>query len=131
MAKLGISRLFEAGAVLEAFQRAKIDGIEGFITYLSDFSETVIRALNGQLTFKDNFLSEERTVQLQTGISQTMTLKKALQPTSVQVQKVAPFTAIPTGFQWQMNIRGELEVLMNFAPAPTGGNVTVSLQIFY
>lgn len=131
MAKLTVSRLFEAGRVLKAFQDAKIDNVESFITFLSDFSENVIRALRGQLTFKDNFLFEERTVQLSSGVAQSMGLSKSQQPVSVQVQKVTPFSAIPTGFQWQMTLDGQLQVLMTFSPAPASGKVDVSLAIHY
>ena len=45
MAKLSVSRLFEAAPVLESFAKAKIEGMEGFVSYLSDFSENTIRAL--------------------------------------------------------------------------------------
>lgn len=131
--KLTISRLFEAGAVLEAFSRAKVEGIEPFITYLSDFSENVIRGLRGQLTFDDNLLFQEKVIQLESGVSQRLALnqKNGLPARRVWLSKVTPFASFVTGFQWQMTLDGELEVIATFSPAPASGKVEVTLAIFF
>jgi len=131
--KLTVSRLFEAGAVLEAFGRAKVEGIEPFVTFLSDFSENVIRGMRGQLTFKDNHLYEEKTVQLVSGVPQEIQLNNArsMPARLVWVGKTTPYTAFITGFQWQMTINGTLEVTAVFSPVPTSGKVEVLLTVFY
>jgi hypothetical protein len=131
--KMTVSRLFEAGAVLEAFQKAKIEGIEGFVTFLSDFSENVIRGMRGQLTFRDNMLYAERSVSLQSGVSQRIQLdqSKGLPPRLVWIGKLTPFSAILTGFQWTVNLDGTLEVVCTFSPAPASGRVDVTLCIFF
>jgi hypothetical protein len=135
MAKLNLSRAFEAGRVIEAFAKAKIEGIEDFPTYLADLSENVIRALRGQLTLRDNFLSEERDVTLSTGIAQSLQLQLnqsgRLTPRSILIGRVSPVTAFVTGFQWELRMDGSLSVIANFAPVPASGKVTVSLIILY
>lgn len=131
--KMTVSRLFEAGAVLEAFQKAKIEGIEGFVTFLSDFSENVIRGMRGQLTFRDNMLYAEKSVSLRSGVSQRIQLEQAkgLPPRLVWIGKATPFSAILTGFQWTISLDGSLEVYCTFSPAPSSGAVDVTLCIFF
>lgn len=130
--KMTVSRLFEAGAVLEAFQKAKIEGIEGFITFLSDFSENVIRGMRGQLTFRDNMLYAERSVSLKSGVSQKIALDQSkLPPRLVWIGKATPFSAILTGFQWTVTLDGSLEVVATFSPAPASGSIDATLCIFF
>lgn len=131
--KMTVSRLFEAGAVLQAFSRAKVEGMESFVTFVSDFSENVIRGLRGQLTFRDNHLYQEKTLTLESGVSQLIGLQQqsGLQPRMVWIAKATPFTAYITGFQWQMNLTGELEVKATFSPAPASGRIEVMLAIFF
>lgn len=131
--KMTVSRLFEAGAVLEAFQKAKIEGIEGFVTFLSDFSENVIRGMRGQLTFRDNMLYVEKSVSLRSGVSQRIQLDQAkgLPPRLVWIGKATPFSAILTGFQWTVTLDGSLEVIATFSPAPSSGAIDVTLCIFF
>lgn len=129
--KMTVSRLFEAGAVLDAFQKAKVEGIEGFVTFLSDFSENVIRGMRGQLTFLDNFFYEERTVDLLPGISQALRLSKARQARLVLVGKSTPFANPITSWNWQMRLDGQLEVAANFMPPADTGKISVTFCIFY
>jgi hypothetical protein len=133
--KLTVSRLFEAGAVLEAFQKAKIEGIEGFVTFLSDFSENVIRGLRGQLTFRDNMLYAEKVISLKTGVAQRLAVPQSsnLPPRLVFLGKVTPYSAVVTGFQWTNTLDGQLEVVCTFSPVPTAnsGQVEVTLCIFF
>ena len=131
--KMTVSRLFEAGAVLQALSRAKVEGMEAFVTFVSDFSENVIRGLRGQLTFKDNHLYQEKILTLESGVSQTFALSNPqnLPARMIWIAKTTPFTAFITGFQWQMTLSGECEVVANFSPAPASGKVEVMLAIFF
>lgn len=135
MAKINISKTFEAGRVIEAFQKAKIEGLEDFVTYLQDLSDNLIRALRGQLTFRDNMLTEEKEVSLSSGVAQSIQLQQnqsgRLTPRGVLLVRASPVTAFITGFQWEMKLDGSLSVIANFAPAPASGKLTVSLIILY
>lgn len=130
--KMTVSRMFEAGRVLEAFKQAKIEGIEGFVTFLSDFSENVIRGMRGQLTFKDNHSYEERTVELESGVPLSIRLNKTQQAALVFIGKTVPYGFFPTSWGWSMNLDGTLSVTVNFPPVTVGnGKLTATLAIFY
>lgn len=135
MAKLSISRIFEASAVIESFKQAKVEGVEGFIEYLSDLSDNVIRALRGQLTITDNMFAEERQLNFKTGVQQSLGLQKSangkFNPKYVRVGKVIPFTAQVISLQWQMNMEGTMDIIVNFTGLPAAEEATVFLVIDY
>lgn len=132
MAKISISRLFEAGPVIAAFQKAKIDGLEAFITFLSDFSEQTIRALRAKLTIEDNLASQVNDVELQSGISQEVFVKvKSAVPRHVIVTKSDPFSTQITAFNWQVRLDGNIDVVATFTPAPASGKITARVVILY
>ena len=131
MAKLSVSRLFEAAPVLESFAKAKIEGMEGFVSYLSDFSENTIRALRGRLTMPDNFLYEEKIVSVKSGIAESIMLRETIPARVVLIGKSTPFTSPVQSFQWQMNIEGGLDIVVTFTNPPASGNLSVLLSIQY
>jgi len=67
--------------------------------------------LNGKLTFSDNFLSERKKVQIDTGLDYTMVLTTALKPTSVLLLGARNLTAndgrVLTGNVVEWEWRGE------------------------
>lgn len=132
MAKISISRLFEAGPVIQAFQKAKIEGLEAFITFLSDFSEQVIRALRSRLTIEENMASQVEDVELSSGVSQQVyLLTKAIQPRHVIVTKSSPFSTQITAFNWQIRMDGNIDVVATFTPAPASGKITARIVVLY
>lgn len=132
MAKISISRLFEAAPVIQAFQKAKIEGLESFITFLSDFSEQVIRALRARLTIEENMSSQVNDVALQSGVAQEVYLvNKTIQPRHVFATKCDPFSTQITAFNWQIRMDGNIDVVATFTPAPTSGKITARIVILY
>jgi len=132
MAKISISRLFEAGPVIQAFQKAKVEGVEPFITFLSDFSEQVIRALRGKLTFEENFASQVDNVELRSSQSQIVyTQFKNVVPRHVFVTKSSPYSSLITAFNWQVRQDGNIDVVATFSPAPASGKITATILTFY
>lgn len=130
--KMTVSRMFEAGRVLEAFRAAKIEGLEGFVEFISDLSENVIRGMRGQLTFKDNHAYEERTVEVESGVPLSIKLGKSQQAHLVMLGKTEPYGFFPTSWGWKMNLDGTLSVTVNFPPVTVGnGKLTLLLAIFY
>lgn len=52
--KLTISELFDANSVIEAFNNAKITGMEQFVQHLSDLSSQTVRIFRSRVSLADN-----------------------------------------------------------------------------
>lgn len=132
MAKISISRLFEAGPVIKAFQKANITDLEPFIAFLSDFADATIRALKGRLTFEDNFDCQTNDVELALSAAQTIyTTNKKIAPRHVLPTKCTPFSSQITAFNWQVRQDGNIDVVATFTPVPVSGKVTVRVLVLY
>ena len=132
MAKLNLTRVFDAGRVIQSFSKAGIGGdLEDFITYLADFTNQIIGAIRKTLTIEDNMDSEVKTVQLPHNVVQKISLTSPKKvPRHIWITKVLPFTNAPLSFTWQMAQDGSLEVLATFTGAPTD-KVDTTLVILF
>lgn len=60
MTKISVSRLLDLSATLEGVKKAKVEGLDTFIQYVSDFSDQVITAMRNRLSVSDNLDALER-----------------------------------------------------------------------
>jgi hypothetical protein len=131
VAKLNLTRVFDAGRVIQSLSKVGAGDLEDFITYLADFTNQIIGAIRKTLTIEDNLDSEIRTIDLRSGVSQSITLLNGKKvPKHVFITKTVPFDAPATSFGWQMAQDGTLQVKAIFLGSPSG-NIATTLVILF
>lgn len=127
--KINVSKLFDANKVIEAFIAAKIEGIEDFVTNLSDLSDQVLRALRQRLTLADNIDCETKVLAMTSGVS-----VKYLPPEPTRrVKHIVPsrssnFANPVLSTSWRYTTGGEIEILCTFPFSPA---TDVTFILFY
>lgn len=124
--KLGLGRLFETSKILNTKAGAEL---ADWITFLADFTERVVRALDGNLTLADNLNGKLQTVSLTSGAEQSVNIdgKTAL---AIWPVRVVSATSGVDAFLWYVNAKGETVVKVTFTGSPTTA-LTVSLAILF
>lgn len=131
MGKLNLTRVFDAGRVIQSFSKLGAGDLEDFITYLADFTNQIIGAISKNLTIEDNMDALVKTIDLKSSVSQKITLTNVKKtPRHVFITKVIPFENPATSFNWQMAQDGTLEVQAIFLSNPSG-NISTSLVILF
>lgn len=130
MTKISVSRLMDLSATLEGVKKAKVEGLDTFIQYVSDFSDQVITAMRNRLSVSDNLDALERTVTLKNGIAQKVENDAARTPKHVLCTQVRPFANSLATFNWELDSEQQIRVKATFDPVPAD-TVTVKLIILY
>lgn len=95
MAKITISRIFDVAQI--ATSKIYSD-IKGFIDYMNQFVDNVIRILTNGVTIKDNLAAVQFTIPCRHDKIETITLTK--KPTVVFLGRQYPVTPQITSFAW-------------------------------
>lgn len=131
MAKLNLTRVFDAGRVIQSLSKIGAGDLEDFITYLADFTNQIIGAIRKTLTVEDNMDSEVKTVDLKSSVSLKIALANPKKiPKHVFITRVIPFANPASSFSWQMAQDGSLEVKAVFVGSPSI-NVATTLIILF
>lgn len=125
--KLNLSKIFDPDSIIKIFANAKIEGVNDFVTGISDLSDKVIALLRGNVSIADNIDCQEKDVDL----IHNKLLVMQNPSTSKTVRHIAHTRAIPfdnpvTAFAWQYNAKGNIEIKAQFTGAPSS---TVQVRI--
>ena len=113
MAKITLTRLLETSQVLstEAGQQ-----IQAFVNYMADFVEQTVKALQGGLTFNDNFSGVQKNVSLKHNTEQIVQATKPV--TGILCIRVISKTYGLDSFAWYYDDGGRLTVKATFTGGP-------------
>lgn len=93
--------------------------VDPLLETLNTFIEQVTTAMNGNLTFNDNFLGKEVILEFVSGVEQTVSAqldgRAQLRPYAVFLADTNGAEAI--GFQWRILSSGKLGITITFASA--------------
>ena len=125
MAKITLTRLLETAQLLatEAGQQ-----LAQFITYMSEHVEQTTRALQGGLSFADNFACERKIVSLKHNVAQLVSAKKPVE--DILATRVFSSVHGLDSFAWYYDSGGRLTVKATFTGAPSG-SLDVRLVLFF
>jgi hypothetical protein len=89
-----------------------------FLVYMSDVTENLIRALRNRLTFKENFNSEVKRVDLYEGIESPVS-SPTNRPQAILLLRVHDITNYEVAsFGWKFSNNGTCTVKARFVAAP-------------
>ncbi|HYD02010.1 MAG TPA: hypothetical protein VEB22_12350 [Phycisphaerales bacterium] len=122
--KLAISRLFDFAQV--AATKAG-EELKPFIDYANGKFEELHRALNGGLTFAENFRAQEITAKLKHATEATLAVKST--PKGLIPLSVSDSDAI-TSLVWSVNQKGQVVVTPRFLLAESTERTVMLLALF-
>ncbi len=130
--KLTLSELFDASRVIEAFNNAKITGVDEFVQHLSDLSSQTVRIFRSRVSLADNVdcvIKELDLTHNQSLIMQNPTPSRTL--SHIAVTRSLSFDNPVTALAWRYTVQGQIELKAQFLnpstpPAkPTSARVTL------
>lgn len=129
--KITLSKLFDADTVIKRFLEAKVQGIEDFVTAVSDQSDKLIQVLRNNVSIADNIdcLAKD-FVMIH---NQTLVIEnpeRLKQVKHITVTKAMPFANPVTSFAWAYNAKGGIDLKAQFLGAPTA-SVTVTVIMYF
>lgn len=124
--KLSISRILETSRAL-ATEPGK--ELSDFISYVAQLSEQVIRALNGRLTFADNFNAKVATYELTTGVEAVISTDGKTPIGIFPIRTVTSLYGVDS-FLWYIDGMSNVKVKATFTGSPTSA-VQTSLVILF
>ena len=124
--KMNISRLLETSkfASTDAGQQ-----LADFIQYVADLAENVIRALQNQLTFQDNFNAKVSTISLKHNVEQVVNTDFKRPMGILPLQAISTTTGVDS-LIWYVNNSGQTVVKVGLVGSPTAA-VDVTLAILF
>jgi hypothetical protein len=130
MTKIRVSKLVDIQGLIQSMTEKGIEGAEEFGTFLSEFSDQVIRGFRNGLSLVDNFYGTEVDVSLKDGVIQKVKNDPKLTPRHVFPSYVSSFENPVETFSWRLDSSQQIEVRANFLGSPSS-TVTVRLVILY
>lgn len=129
--KLTIPRIFDSGTITKAFKKAGIDGAEGFVSYLADATEELIKSVKSGLSIEDNFNGSVKTLILKHNVATAVGVP---QPNKRVVHMfptyVSAFENPIQTFAWTYDDKGSLRVRATFLGSPTAA-IDVRVVMLY
>lgn len=126
MAKITISRIFDVATL--ATSKIYSD-IKGFVEYMNQFVDNVIRILTNGVTIKDNLSATQFTVPCRHDKIETITLVK--RPTVVFLGRQFPVTPQITSFAWDFIDGTTISVKPKFDVPTSTASLDVTFVAFY
>ena len=120
--KISLSRVFEISKYLATDAGKELSDV---LQYLSDFAENVIRALQNNLTFADNFNAKATTLTLKHDVAQVVNTDGKRPVGILPMQAVSATTGVDS-LIWYVNNAGQVVIKVGFVGAPT---TTVDLVV--
>lgn len=113
--KLSISRLFELSKFLatDAGQQ-----LEDALQYIADLADNVVRILQNNLTYADNFNCKVATLSLKHNTAQVINTN-GKRPYGIQVLQVVSTTTGVDSLIWYVNDSGQVVINVALVGAPT------------
>lgn len=130
MTKIRVSRMVDIQSLVASMAKAGIEGAEEFGSFLSEFTDQVIRGFKQGISVRDNLFGTEVDVSLKDGVSQKFKNDPQRTPRHVLVSYVSPFENGVQSFNWKLDSEQQIVVQASFAGSPSS-NVTVRLIILY
>lgn len=120
--KISISRLLETSKFLATEPG---QALSDFIQYVAELAENVIRALQNNLTFADNFNCKVTTLSLKHNVEQVVNTNAKRPMGILPMQAVSSTTGVDS-LIWYVNNSGQVVIKVGFVGAPT---TTVDLVV--
>lgn len=124
--KLSLSRLLETSKFLSTEPGQQLSD---FIQYVADLSENVIRALQNNLTFGDNFNCKVATLSLKNDTEQVVNTGGKRPLGILPLQAVSATTGVDS-LIWYVNNSGQTVIRVNFVGSPTTATDLVVVILF-
>ena len=134
--KLTISELFDATSVIEAFNNAKITGLEQFVQHLSDLSSQTVRIFRSRVSLADNVDCVIKDVILTHNVSLLMQNPSENRNVShIIATRSMSFANPVTALAWRYTAQGQIELKAQFlnptSPPLNPTSSKVSLLMYY
>ena len=131
--RLSISKLFDTAKVLDIFRGQNMEGLDEFVTSITELSEKIITALRNNISLADNIDCEVREIFL----THNVTAAASPSPSNRRktVRAIIPcysssFDNPITSFAWQYDSAGSIRIRAKFDGDPTAAQ-TVRVIMFF
>lgn len=129
--KISTSRLFDTQKIIDAFKAAKVEGIDDFVTNLSDLSDQIVRILRNRVSLQDNVDCVVKEIELQHNVSLALgnpSEKRTIQ--HIVPSRSSSFDNPVSAIAWEYSGDGSIKLKAQLLGAPTG-KVKVTLIMYY
>jgi hypothetical protein len=124
--KIRIPKVLDVSKFLETKSGQEL---KDMIIYLGEFTQQAVQALNGKLSFADNFLAEQRTFSVFNGVETIISATNRVY--DIRIRKVSnDIYYSVTSFGWKYATTGELVIKATFLGSPIVP-IDIEVLIFY